>query len=209
MKLGSASMIEIYTEEVNGAWFGVASDHKGVYATTFARNKEKAVCKLLKAIPYNAKFKSSAKSSDIAKQTISTLKDIYNGLNVSLKIPLHMDHLSNYTKKVLNAVLQIPVGYVSSYGLIATVTGGGARAVGRVAAGNPFILLVPCHRIVTSNLSIGGYGEGMKMKLEILTREKRGYSEEREFLTDFGKIRAFPVEFVLSKCGKEKVKNKR
>lgn len=209
MRLGSASMIEIYGEEVNGVWFGVASDHKGVYATTFARNKEKAIYKLLKAIPYNAIFKSSAKPSEIAKQTISTLKDVYNGLNALLRIPLHMDHLSNYTKKVLHAVLQIPVGYVSSYGLIATAIGGGARAVGRVAAGNPFILLVPCHRIVNSNLSIGGYVEGAKMKLEILTREKRGYSGEREFLTEFGKIRAFPVEFVLSKYGKEKVKNKR
>lgn len=202
-------MIEIYTEEIDGVWFGVASDQKGVYATTFAKNREKALYKLLKAIPYNAIFKSAVKPSDIAKQTISTLKDIYSGTNASLNIHLNVDHLSNYTKKVLHMVLQIPLGYVSTYGLIATVIGGGARAVGRVIASNPFILLVPCHRLVASGLSIGGYSEGTKTKLEILTREKRGYSEEREFLTDFGKIRVFPVEFVLSKCDKEKVKDKR
>ncbi|MEM4474097.1 MAG: methylated-DNA--[protein]-cysteine S-methyltransferase [Candidatus Bathyarchaeia archaeon] len=202
-------MIEVYTEEINGVWFGVASDQKGVYATTFARNEEKALYKLLKAIPYNAIFKSSVKPSDIAKQTISTLKDIYSGFDASPNIHLHMDHLSNYTKKVLHMVLRIPAGYVSSYGLIATAVGGGARAVGRVVASNPFILLVPCHRVVTSNLSIGGYSEGAKTKLEILTREKRGYSEEREILTDFGKMKVFPVEFVLSKCDKGKVKDKR
>jgi methylated-DNA-[protein]-cysteine S-methyltransferase len=48
---------------------------------------------------------------------------------------------------------------------------GGARAVGIVMAGNPFPLIVPCHRTVKSDLHIGGFQSGVEMKRLLLERE--------------------------------------
>ena len=82
--------------------------------------------------------------------------------------PCHLAtaHLPAYTKKVLKATIAIPVGYVTTYGAIAEAVGGGARAVGNAMACNLFAPVVPCHRVVKSDLTLGGYGAGgLKVKL--------------------------------------------
>ena len=81
---------------------------------------------------------------------------------------------------MLNATAQIPLGYVASYGSIAKAAGGGPRAVGNVMAANPFAPIVPCHRVVKSDLTIGGYGGGLKVKFELIRkREKRFFNLKR------------------------------
>ena len=80
---------------------------------------------------------------------------------------------SKFQQSVLRAQHAIPRGSVSTYGLIAAHVGApdGARAVGNVMAANPFPLIIPCHRTVLSNLSLGGFQSGVKMKRALLTRE--------------------------------------
>jgi len=107
-----------------------------------------------------------------------------------------MDNLSSYTRKVLNCTRLVPVGYVTAYGAIAKVAGGIARSVGRVEASNPFPLLIPCHRVVRSDLSIGGYGGGEQVKMEILQREERGYEEPRMLEVEGGELSLFPAKWV-------------
>ena len=100
---------------------------------------------------------------------------------------------------MLRTVSQIPVGYVASYSGVAHAVGGGARAVGNVMANNPFAPIVPCHRVVTSGLGLGGYGGGLQVKFEFLKREKRGYAEKRHVAVDDKVLNVFPVELVLEK----------
>ncbi|MBS7636978.1 MGMT family protein [Candidatus Bathyarchaeota archaeon] len=102
-------------------------------------------------------------------------------------------------QEVLRATAQIPVGYVTFYGALAKAVGGSPRAVGRVMASNPFPLLIPCHRVVASDFSLGGYGGGIHVKLEILRREKRGYAKEKEIPINGRKMQIFPVEFLLER----------
>jgi len=104
---------------------------------------------------------------------------------------------------VLKCVWQIPVGYLTSYGAVAKTCGGSPRAVGRVMATNPFPLLIPCHRVVTSDFSLGGYGGGIKVKLEILRRENRGYTRPKEIKTEAGVLLVHPVDEVLKKVAKK------
>jgi len=95
---------------------------------------------------------------------------------------------------------------VASYGSVARAAGGGPRAVGRVMASNPFPLVVPCHRVVCSDFTLGGYGGGYDnaaVKLGILRRESRGYGSEREISVGGGKLLVFPVERVLKRVGEE------
>ena len=64
-------------------------------------------------------------------------------------------------------------------------------------ASNPFAPIVPCHRVVKADFTLGGYGFGLKVKVELLGREKRGFSSPKEIEVDDGQLTVFPVENVL------------
>jgi methylated-DNA-[protein]-cysteine S-methyltransferase len=103
--------------------------------------------------------------------------------------------------------LQIPLGYVSTYGAVARAVGGGSRAVGNVMAGNIFVPHVPCHRVVRANLSLGGYGGGLRTKYQLLMKEKRGYLEPKSVSIKnggygSGVLQVYPVEATLDMASK-------
>ena len=78
-------------------------------------------------------------------------------------------------KGVYDLTSQIPRGRVSTYGAIARALNskGGSRAVGQILKRNPTPIVVPCHRVVKSDGSIGGYGgsAGYPKKIELLRSE--------------------------------------
>lgn len=76
-------------------------------------------------------------------------------------------------KDVYNLVCQIPKGRVSTYGAIASVLGNprASRAVGRILNKNPYLVDIPCHRIVRSDGRVGGYAGGVEKKARILESE--------------------------------------
>lgn len=84
-----------------------------------------------------------------------------------------LDSCGEFQQRVLRAEHGIPRGEVSTYKLIAAHLGvpGGARAVGNALAGNPFPLIIPCHRAVRSDLTLGGYQGGLDMKQTLLKSE--------------------------------------
>jgi methylated-DNA-[protein]-cysteine S-methyltransferase len=116
-----------------------------------------------------------------------------------MEFSLGIEHLSSFRRKVMEATCMIPVGYVTSYGQLALATNGSPRAVGHVMATNPLAPIVPCHRVVAADFTLGGYGGGLKVKLEFLKREKRGYESEQAISVECGSLRVFPVEFVLER----------
>jgi O-6-methylguanine DNA methyltransferase len=195
-------MIGVYTKNVGGVWFGVACTEQRVFGTAFAHSEQETQKKLLKQIPLNVPFQVFSEPSDFAETVLVSVKNVYDGNGSSQSFSLATGHLSAYTKKVLETTSLIPTGYVTSYGSIAKTVGGSPRAVGRVMASNPFAPIVPCHRVVNSDFTLGGYGGGLNTKLELLTREKRGYKSPREISLGDKKLQVFPVESVLRKLGK-------
>jgi O-6-methylguanine DNA methyltransferase len=201
-------MIGLFTKNVGDDWFGVACDEQQIFATSFAKDSESLLRSLLDAIPFDVPFEVFPKPSGFAEQILDSVKDVCYGKGNSRSLPLASEHLSAYRLKVLEVTSLIPVGYVASYGSVAKAAGGGPRAVGGVMAANPFAPVVPCHRVVRSDFSLGGYGGGLDVKLAILTREKRGYKVEQKIPVDGKKLRVFPVEFVLRKLKQTKVKHR-
>ena len=90
----------------------------------------------------------------------------------SLEI-VRMDLCTKFQQKVLRAEHGIPRGFVSTYRLIARYVGipKGARAVGNALATNPFPIIIPCHRAIRTDLTIGGYQGGKRMKQALLQME--------------------------------------
>jgi len=99
-------------------------------------------------------------------------------IQFSLKI-VRMDLCSEFQQKVLRAEHGIPRRAVSTYQRIARHVGRprGARAVGNALAMNPFPLIIPCHRAIRTDLSIGGYQGGIKMKRTLLQMEGIDFDE--------------------------------
>jgi O-6-methylguanine DNA methyltransferase len=77
-------------------------------------------------------------------------------------LPLDLADRPAFDREVLAAVRAIPRGEVRSYGEIARAIGrpGAARAVGGAVGRNPVAMLVPCHRVVAGDGTLGGYGGG-------------------------------------------------
>jgi O-6-methylguanine DNA methyltransferase len=199
-------MIGLYVENVEGVWFGIACDREKIFATTFTFSEERTLQSLLKSLPFNVAFQHLEKMSVFAKRVIGLMKNIYDGKGDSDRFSLVTKYLSDYASRVIEVVSLVPVGYVASYGSVARAAGGGARAVGRVMASNPFPLVVPCHRVVCSDFTLGGYGGGYEdvpVKLGILRRESRGYASEREISVGDGRFLVFPVERVLKRVEEE------
>ncbi len=86
---------------------------------------------------------------------------------------LDLARLPQFQQRVLLAEHAIPRGCVSTYGRIARHLGlpGGARAVGNALARNPFPIVIPCHRALRSDGSIGGFQGGSDMKRQLLAWE--------------------------------------
>lgn len=77
--------------------------------------------------------------------------------------------------KVYNALTKIPYGVVSTYKTISELIGlpKAARAVGNAVGKNPIMLLIPCHRIIKSDGTIGGFSSDPKLKIDLLYEEKK------------------------------------
>ncbi len=194
-------MIYIHHQKMEGVWYGAAVQDDQVLATTFSF-EEQDLRRLLRRLPSDVPFQVVEEPNQLLTEVMGALKEILNGEDRgSYGFRINMDHLSSYTRKVLNCTRLVPVGYVTTYGAIVKVAGGIARSVGRVEATNPFPLLVPCHRVVCSDLSIGGYGHGMQVKLELLRREERGYEELRIAKVEGGELSLFPAKHVKQKQG--------
>lgn len=79
----------------------------------------------------------------------------------------------SFTEKVYAVVAKIPKGKVLSYQEVARRAGSpeAARAVGNIMHNNPDTKKVPCHRVVKSDGSVGGYAQGTEKKISILRKE--------------------------------------
>jgi methylated-DNA-[protein]-cysteine S-methyltransferase len=86
---------------------------------------------------------------------------------------VRMDLCSEFQQEVLCAEYGIPRGKVSTYKRIANHLNRlkGARAIGTALAKNPFLIIVPCHRAIRSDRSLGGYQGGLEMKRNLLEME--------------------------------------
>lgn len=92
-----------------------------------------------------------------------------------------------FSDKVYALTKKIPKGKISTYKELAHVLKSKAyRAIGNALNKNPYWPDVPCHRIIKSDGTIGGFSRGVKEKIEILRKE--GIKVKNKKIVDFEKI---------------------
>ena len=78
----------------------------------------------------------------------------------------------NFNKRCYQKLVLIPKGMISTYAEIAKSLDSKAyRAVGNAMANNPHPISIPCHRIIKSDGTLGGYALGISKKIQLLKKE--------------------------------------
>ncbi len=97
------------------------------------------------------------------------------GRQAQLNLPLDI-RATAFQMRVWRELQSIPYGATRSYGEIATAIGqpSATRAVARACATNPVAVVIPCHRVVRGDRSLGGYRWGIHRKQQLLELESKG-----------------------------------
>ena len=194
-------MIFIYYQKLDDLWCAAAMRDGKILATSWSSNEQTILKQMLESVPADEPFQVAEKPSPLAEKVLKAVRLMIEGKDVGLNFRYEMAHLPKYTQRVLGFLTQVPVGYVTTYGALAKAAGGGPRAVGNIMASNPLAPFIPCHRVVRSNYTIGGYGgevvgRGISMKLALLQRENRGYKEPTKIKVNGTVLQLFPASFV-------------
>lgn len=141
----------------------VASTHKGVCFMAFAEDEETGFENLKNKFP-NAIF---SRKLDLVQQ--NALFIFQNDWSKLSEIKLHLKG-TDFQLKVWETLLKIPMGQLSTYGSIAQQIEkpNASRAVGTAIGSNPVAFLIPCHRVIQSTGTFGGYMWGNTRKTAII-----------------------------------------
>ena len=111
--------------------------------------------------------------SPLLSQCIKQLGEYFDGTRREFSLPLHVTG-TEYQLKAWDELQKIPYGETISYGEQATRLGNpkGARAVAQANHNNPVAIVVPCHRVINADGTLGGYASGIDIKRALLSLEK-------------------------------------
>lgn len=110
----------------------------------------------------------------VLQKAAHQLKEYFAGFRFHFHLPFHPQGTA-FQRAVWNTLLNIPYGHTISYQELAQRVGNirATRAVAQVCAHNPLPIIVPCHRIVRKNGTLGGYTGGQSIKHYLITMEKK------------------------------------
>ena len=172
-RLSSQSAEMLFYDVVSSTPFGpiyIAVTKQGIAALGFDNSEENFIARLQKH--HRAPIVHSPQH---VKEAVSQLRDYFSGQREVFDLPLDLRSLTSFQRNVLTTIQEIPVGETISYGGLARRIGkpGSARAVGRALGSNPIPIVIPCHRVLAADGSLGGYSGrgGVSTKQALLELE--------------------------------------
>jgi methylated-DNA-[protein]-cysteine S-methyltransferase len=160
-------------DRLEGTPFGdllIAVSDRGVIALKFGGDEEKFSEMLERE--HKAEVRRDARR---VANVLHQLSEYFNGSRNKFEIAYDLGGLTPFQRRVLEAVQQIPMGSYVTYLELARRIGKpkAARAVGQALGHNPIPILIPCHRVIATDGSLGGYSGpgGVQMKSELLQLE--------------------------------------
>ena len=147
----------------------VASTEQGIVRVAFAGENHERVLESL-ANSLSPRVLKAPRRMDLAARE---LDEYFAGRRKVFDLPVDFSLSRGYRKVVLEELTTIGYGSTLSYAAVATATGNpkAVRAVGSACATNPIPIIVPCHRVLRSDGSLGGYLGGLDAKRTLLALE--------------------------------------
>ena len=152
-------------------WFAVAATSEGVCGATFGHANELEAGKVLEEI-LDSSLGGNGKSEQIAALAVSELLAFFAGEGVTFSVPIALTGTA-FQRAVWQETNTVEYGALATYQEIAKRIGKplAYRAVGNALGQNPLPVIVPCHRVIASNGSFGGYTRGLPWKERLLALE--------------------------------------
>jgi len=150
-------------------WMGVSETTKGIDTVVLPKASRQAVLAELRIS--TAELLEGRMSSRLRKAQ-TQLTDYLAGARRSFDLPLDLSRGTSFQQKVWRTLQRVSYSRLRSYQWVAVRVGGRqyARAVGNAVGANPIPIVIPCHRIVAQDASLGGFSGGLPTKRKLLTR---------------------------------------
>ena len=115
----------------------------------------------------------SRRDDDVFAEVTTQLDEYFAGERTSFDVPMTLEG-TDFQRRVWAQLCAIPYGETISYGELARRVGNpnASRAVGSANGRNPVAVIVPCHRVIAADGSLGGYGGGLDRKVRLLSLEQ-------------------------------------
>ena len=155
-------------ETIKGG-IGILASKDGLRAVTLPQKTEHQAIEAL-----GKQTKQATLSPELFNELTEKLQNYYLGKKATFTDKLDFSNTTAFQKLVWETARLIPYGETRSYGWVADHIGSpmAARAVGQALGKNPFLVIVPCHRVITGDGKLGGFGGGLAMKKTLLELEK-------------------------------------
>lgn len=147
----------------------LASTSQGLLRVAYQRENHEQVLQTLAEKVSPKILRATGRLDNAAHQ----LEEYFAGQRKRFELPLDLRLSKGFQREVLTHLPEIGYGQTESYAQVALATGSprAVRAVGTACARNPLPLIVPCHRVVRSDGSFGGYVGGEEAKSSLLALE--------------------------------------
>jgi methylated-DNA-[protein]-cysteine S-methyltransferase len=154
-------------------WVGILSSPRGLLKTTLPEPSAEDALKEL-----GEDVAKALESPDTLQEIADSLMGYYYGEPIEFHYPLDLSRATAFQRLVWEAARTIPYGETRSYGWVTKQIGKphAARAVGQALGRNPLLIVVPCHRVIAGDGSLGGFGRsgtGLEIKSQLLELERR------------------------------------
>jgi AraC family transcriptional regulator of adaptative response/methylated-DNA-[protein]-cysteine methyltransferase len=145
----------------------VAATDKGVCRLSFGRGREE----LERLFPSAELVEGGSEFSALLQRVVAAIDDPASGRDIPVDV-----RGTAFQERVWRELRKIPPGETRSYAEIAAAVGKprAVRAAGSANGANHVPVLIPCHCVVRSDGSLGGYAYGLEIKQKLLEREKQG-----------------------------------
>ena len=149
----------------------VATTTRGVCMVELGENAAALEAQLRREFPRATLERVDAGRDEFLAPRLHAVADVLAGKRATVALDLIG---TAFQKKVWDALMKIPAGQTRSYADVAAILGAprAARAVASVCARNKVAIVVPCHRVVRGDGSLGGYRWGLPLKQQVLERER-------------------------------------
>jgi len=149
---------------------GVVAGPRGVLRTFLPQSSHRGLERSIRREPGD-----SEEDAGLLSDLVAEVQAYFRGEPAWFEVELDLGGISSFRRRVLEACRSIPRGQTASYAELARQAGSprATRAAGSAMAHNPCPLVIPCHRVVRSDGSLGGFSStrGVRQKQRLLMLE--------------------------------------
>jgi|TARA_Y100000031_G_C8210763_1_gene380807 methylated-DNA-[protein]-cysteine S-methyltransferase len=156
------------TFDTDMGWVGILDSTQGLLGTTLPRCSAQEACQLL-----GNGISHAAWSPYHFEDLVKRFRSYFSGQQAAFPDELDLSEATSFQRKVWETTRLIPYGETRSYIWVAEQIKqpGAARAVGQALGRNPLPVIIPCHRVLSSDGRLSGFSGGVEMKKRLLSLE--------------------------------------